>query len=68
VEKILFEDWEGEEDNFKTDHREVGWKGGGFIELAQGHVQWEAFLLAGLNPHILLSRLFNCERNLKQQV
>jgi hypothetical protein len=24
VEKILFEDWEGEEDNFKTDHREVG--------------------------------------------
>jgi hypothetical protein len=56
VEKILFEDWEGEEENFKIDLRELGWKGGCLIELAQGHVQWVAFL-AGLNLHILLSSI-----------
>jgi hypothetical protein len=42
----------------KMDLREIGCEDGRWMELAQGRIQWQAFVLAVLNPGVLLCLKF----------
>ena len=37
------------EDNIKMDHQEVGWRGMGWIDLAQDRDRWQALVNALMN-------------------